>query len=525
MLPRTAALLLAGLAAGPFSKARVAGFDLSLFAREIPSEHVFSLSFQKERMHSGHRKIRRDTVVSILDNEYLLYYVDVKVGTPPQKLRLQVDTGSSDVWAPSATSAYCKAKEGQCSQGSYNPSNSKSRQLVSRDGFNISYLDGSHATGDYITDVFTVGNVTIKDLQIGIGYDTDIMAGILGIGYGANSVSETTYPGLVDQLVSHKYINSRAYSLYLNDQEANTGSILFGGIDTEKFKGKLIGLPIQLEGDNTSPTDFIVALTSVSLDIKGKPGQLVLNKSLPAVLDCGSSLTYLPNATVSSIVKNFGGTWNTQLKSYVVPCSLTNNHDDFVSYGFGGPGGPEVRVPIEELTNYVLDVNGDVWTNDDGNPECTFGIQPHPPDFGDSYIFGDTFLRSAYAVYDLDGQKIWLAQAILNSTESRILEITKSTKSKSGVPDVSGVASVITVRATSTAVQKPRPTVATVAKNGTITEDGPTATETAPAETSSADASAGSSESRKSNIGPRMEAGGILAFLVFVAACLLTITA
>ncbi|KAF3913070.1 Candidapepsin [Orbilia brochopaga] len=423
MLPRTTVLLLASLAAGLFSPVRVAGFDLSLFAREIPSDHVFSLSFQKERKRSGHHKIRRDSVVSTLDNEYLLYYVDVKIGTPPQKLRLQVDTGSSDVWAPSSTSSYCKVKEGQCSQGSYDPNTSTSRQLVSRDGFNISYLDGSHSIGDYITDVFTVGNITIKDLQIGIGYDTDIMAGILGIGYGAISVSETTYPSLVDQLVSHKYINSRAYSLYLNDQEADTGSILFGGVDTEKFEGKLVGLPIQLEGDSSVPTDFTVALSSVSLDIKDKPEQLVLNKTIPAVLDCGSSLTYLPNATVQAIVKNFGGTWSTQLKSYLVPCSLTEDHDNFVAYRFGGPGGPEVRVPIEELTNYVLDVNGDVWTNDDGNPECTFGIQPQPPDFGDSYIFGDTFLRSAYAVYDLDGQKIWLAQTIYNSTKSRIMEI------------------------------------------------------------------------------------------------------
>ncbi|KAJ6257261.1 Candidapepsin [Drechslerella dactyloides] len=528
MLPRSAALLLAGLAAGVSPPARVAGLDLSLFSREVPSDHVLSLSFQKERMHNGHHKIRRDTVVSTLDNEYLLYYADVEIGTPPQKLRLQIDTGSSDVWAPSATSSYCKSKEGQCSQGSYNPSDSTSRRLVSKNSFNISYLDGSHAIGDYITDVFTVGNITIKDLQVGVGYDTDIMAGILGLGYGANSVAEKSYPSLVDQLVSHKYINSRAYSLYLNDQEANTGEILFGGIDTEKFEGKLVGLPVQLEGDNTDPTDFIVALSSVSLSIQGQKEQLVSNKTLPVVLDCGSSLTYLPNSTVSAIVKNFDGAWNTQLKSYVIPCSMTNNHDDFVTYRFGGPKGPEVRVPIEELTNYVLDVNGDVWTNDDGNPECTFGIQPQPSDFGDSYIFGDTFLRSAYVVYDLDGQKIWLAQTIFNSTDQKILEIAKSTTSNSGVPDVSGVASVITVRATSTAAQRPHPTVATLAKNGTATR-GATATIVLPGEaTTSADATETGStntNSNKSNTGLRLEAGGILGFVLIAVACLFTATA
>lgn len=48
-----------------------------------------------------------------------LYYANVTVGTPPQDLSLQIDTGSSDVWVPSAQSSYCQntAQEG-CPGGS-----------------------------------------------------------------------------------------------------------------------------------------------------------------------------------------------------------------------------------------------------------------------------------------------------------------------------------------------------------------------------------------------------------------------
>lgn len=41
----------------------------------------------------------------------------------------------------------------------------------------------------------------------------------------------------------------------------------------------------------------------------------------------------------------------------------------------------------------------------------------------DIALLGDTFLRSAYVVYDLKHQQIGLAQAKLNSTETNIIEI------------------------------------------------------------------------------------------------------
>lgn len=53
---------------------------------------------------------RRDnTITEALTNEEQdgLYAANVTVGTPGQKLSLQIDTGSSDVWVPVAGSAVC----------------------------------------------------------------------------------------------------------------------------------------------------------------------------------------------------------------------------------------------------------------------------------------------------------------------------------------------------------------------------------------------------------------------------------
>ncbi|KAK6530862.1 hypothetical protein TWF281_007698 [Arthrobotrys megalospora] len=454
---RTTALLLTSLAACPL--VLITASDI--IARSVPGDRVLALGFDKQKHRgSGHpsRRLAKRTVVSALDNEYLLYYVDVKVGTPPQNMRLQIDTGSSDVWAPSANSRYCSSSQDPCTEGSYNPLRSTSRKLVSRESFSISYLDGTHAKGDFITEIFSLGNCTIPDLQMGVGYETDISAGIMGIGYPSNSAATVAYPGLVQSLVSNGFINSHAYSLYLNDQESNKGSVLFGGIDTKKYTGKLIGLPIQLERGSNVPKDFLVALSSVGFIGENGTERTISTQRLGAVLDCGSSLTYLPNSTVTTLVKQVGGVWDHGLGSYTVPCSLSNNHQDFVTYQFGGSNGPTIKIPMEELTNYVTDVKGDVWTNENGNPECIFGIQPQPSDFGDTYIFGDTFLRSAYVVYDLDGRAIWMAQTVFNATESNILEIRKSTLTESGVPDASGVQSEVSLTLTATSVQRTRPT-------------------------------------------------------------------
>lgn len=96
------------------------------------------------------------------------------------------------------------------------------------------------SSGDYMTDDFTIGGATIKNLQMGLANTTTSGFGIIGIGYDENEASLTSitsvpYPNLIDQMVSQGLINTKAYSLYLDDLEEATGSIVFGGVDTNKF--------------------------------------------------------------------------------------------------------------------------------------------------------------------------------------------------------------------------------------------------------------------------------------------------
>jgi hypothetical protein len=69
--------------------------------------------------------------------------------------------------------------------------------------------------------------------------------------------------------------------------------------------------------------------------------------------------------------------------------------------------------------------------NDDG----TCSLQYELANASDGVILGDTFLSSAYVVFDMDNSQAHLAQAHFNSTKENIHQITKR---KDAVPKLKG---------------------------------------------------------------------------------------
>lgn len=217
-----------------------------------------------------------------------------------------------------------------------------------------------------------------------------------------------------------------------------TGSILFGGVDTEKYHGDLTVLPIQPDSRSGDIRTFTVVLDAISVVNKAGKSQYSQNSlALPVILDSGTTITYLPDKLSEAIANGVGATSHPTF-GLLVPCSLQNS-GAVISFTFGGPNGPVIQVGIAEFVTSLVS-SAPAPTFPDNEPACGWGIESA----GNSPIlFGDTFLRSAYVVYNLENNQIGIAPTNFNATRTNVVEI-----SGSSIPGASSTATGVAVQQT-----------------------------------------------------------------------------
>ncbi|VBB72053.1 Putative protease precursor [Podospora comata] len=372
---------------------------------------------------------RASTFEEIITNEEARggYFATCRLGTPGQDLTLQLDTGSSDIWVPDPTAKVCsKSGTEGCALGTFNPDRSSTFKVVGQGDFDINYVDGSSSKGDYFTDAFQIGGATLQNMTMGLGVNTDIAYGLVGVGYALNEAivgttqsTASVYPNLPVNMVKEKLINTVAYSLWLNDLDSSSGNILFGGIDTQKYKGDLTRINI-LPTTQGLYTSFAVAMTSlIAVSPSGQDTLTSKAFPMPVVLDSGTTLSYLPTDLALQVWTEVGALYSPEFELAVLPCDMQNS-EGYFSFGFGGPSGPQINVSMDELVLDLTSGRAPVFNTGPykGMDACEFGIQ----NFSSApYLLGDTFLRSAYVVYDLVNNQVGLAATDFNSTESNIV--------------------------------------------------------------------------------------------------------
>ena len=376
------------------------------------------------------------------------YFANISVGTPPQNVSVQLDTGSSNLWINYADSTYCTNSSSPCKlHGSYNPSTSNTSAWVN-DRFTATYLQNNGANGSYFTDNVVLGNTNIGRLQFGIGNTSNTIQNIWGIGYGsprAEAVSSAyQYINTPLQLQQSGLIGSAAYSLWLNDLKTSTGSVLFGGVDTAKFVPPLQALPII--PFNGSYIYSQIALTGINASMSGGSSFMAVT-DLPqaALLDSGANGIYLPSLIAKGIYSTFGATYQSSLAATTIPCTAQTASGG-LNFTFSGV---TINVPLSTLVR--ID-----YTNQLSSGNCWFDIYPGLTNSGFTpLLLGDPFLRNAYVVYDLSENEIALAQTIFEVTTSNIMEIVNGTNGADGIPGVSAVPSPVTAAPTPTGSLSP----------------------------------------------------------------------
>lgn len=299
-------------------------------------------------------------------------------------------------------------------------------------------------------DVLRIGDVTVQNTTFGYATEMNLPyapRGLMGLGFPQreavpwNDGADNMYPNFPIQLVNEGITNTVAFSLWLNDiskcylrdwgssimihetdpnsalTDATTGSILFGGIDRAKYHGELtlLDLWVSPELSLTSVSEFFVMLSGVTA--VSDTGADDLGSSafpMPALLDCGATMSHLPEDLFNEILREVNGTYTQEVDQTAVPCHVSDTSGYF-SFEFGGKGGATLNVSISDLVFHDGDRTGVI----NGVQMCEFGILPVKE--GGSISLGDSFLRSAYVVYDLVNEQVAMAPANPYATDSDVV--------------------------------------------------------------------------------------------------------
>ncbi|KAL6410517.1 putative aspartic-type endopeptidase OPSB [Ilyonectria robusta] len=403
------------------------------------------------------------------------YYAEFDIGTPGQKIGFLLDTGSSDTWVNSVDTDLCNSISLQATNGfcmtTFNPKDSDTYKLVDAGGFDITYLDTRRIRGDYFNDTVTIGGKAVKNQQLGLATKSVRPTGIMGLGFAANVAANVEYPTILDNMVSQGYIDTNAFSLYLNDLSASSGTVLFGGIDTKKFVGELTTLPLQpdFQSLDTNVTSFTVKMDSFK--VSGAKDASVESFEAKAILDSGSTICLLPQSQTQDLWNAFDIRTVQSINVPFVDCAYAGSKGDGISIDFTF-SGKTISVPLNEM---VVDSFAAIQDQIMSDPQlsqvfsgwdsaCMFGVasaSDYGVDNSDFALLGDTFLRSAYVVYDLVNKQIGIAESNTNTNDSDIVELKAG---DTNFPNVTGVASKSTADPTSSASSSStRPTVTVTA--------------------------------------------------------------
>ncbi|KAK1986155.1 aspartic peptidase domain-containing protein [Colletotrichum cereale] len=328
----------------------------------------------------------------------------VIIGTPGQQVTVLLDTGSSELWVnPDCATAPSAAQAKQCSAaGQYNPRNSRTPPTGPNGTRRLNYGDPSDpntqtsAEIGYYTDSITMGSGVLSNQTFGVVTKSDgIATGIMGLAPDLKAGFDygKPYSLILNSLADQGVIGSRIFSLDLRHASADSGALIYGGVDTGKFIGELLQVPM-VKGVKGEPR-LAVELTGVGLSIAKSAKTYTLSpEDKNVMLDSGTTLTRLHPSLARPILSDLKATTSSD-GYWTAACSLRDSgSDSYVTFTFDRK---TIRVP---LSDFILDLGPT-----DG--QCYIGLVTTT----DQQVLGDSMMRAGYFVFDWDNQSVHLAQA------------------------------------------------------------------------------------------------------------------
>ncbi|OBA19436.1 acid protease [Metschnikowia bicuspidata var. bicuspidata NRRL YB-4993] len=324
----------------------------------------------KNKLVKGKRDAFAETIYNYQD---LSYQINVFLGTNRKQNQVVIDTGSADLWIPSS---------------GYDPAASNS-SIKTGYPFSVSYLSGITAEGEFYLDSLSFGPESPALSNFQFAQATADGPGILGVADKNQEASPCIYDNLPWALKEAGITNKASYSLFLG-ASGESGTLIFGGIDTEKYTGELILYPID-----QSTGRMALEIKSITFD------GVEISVNEPALIDSGTSLGLLNQELMSELDILFNTTVVEENGLGYRFVSCDQPADKTLDFNFGSN---MISIPYAEA----------IVSQEEG--VCMLGFAY----YGGYTILGDVFLRKAYAYFDLSEKTISLAQASYSSSSNII---------------------------------------------------------------------------------------------------------
>ncbi|OHE91604.1 endothiapepsin [Colletotrichum orchidophilum] len=318
------------------------------------------------------------------------YICPVQIGTPPQTIPLNFDTGSSDLWVFSSETPVTQV----VGQTIYNINASSSAKVLKGASWSISYGDGSSSQGNVYKDTVTIGGVTVESqaiesaTQVSSSFSRNKnQSGLVGLAFGnINTVEPAKQKTFFENAMSNL-----AMPLFTaNLKKAAAGNYNFGFLDSTEYTGDITFVPV-----NT--TQGFWQFTAQGFAV-GSNGSAPTSAPHEAIADTGTTLMLLPDAIVSAYYQRItSAKYDSTNGGFVFNCKdrIPSFTVDMGKYQAVVPGDFMKFSPVDGQTIET-------------STTCFGGIQSSA---GLPFaIYGDVFLKSQFVVFHGGNKELGFAR-------------------------------------------------------------------------------------------------------------------
>ncbi|KAI0399215.1 aspartic peptidase domain-containing protein [Xylaria palmicola] len=329
----------------------------------------------------------------------LLWLAPVSIGTPPQELFVDLDTGSTDSWFFS-TQTEMSEVDGQTL---WDPDKSSTAALIPGCSWAIIYGDWSTSSGTCYTDTFALGNLSIPNMTIESASSvssmftaTGYMSGLVGLAWPDLKQTIPPQKALIEFLP--EVLDKPVFTVDFRHNSSD-GSFNFGYIDEKLHDSEIVYTDVDT-------SDGFWGVKNTAFGISGENLTYSFLTPKTVIVDTGTTLLFAPQSSVDTYFSKVpGANFSEREYGYVVPCDA--ELPDFL-WEISDEAGNIVKGAIPG-TYFIY-----AHTSDE---LCFAGLQSLSGFTGVQGIFGDIFLKSGFFVFDIKGKRFGAASKPLNFSD------------------------------------------------------------------------------------------------------------